>query len=216
MRHPQHFKKAGGRRVIGLCVAAALTFAAVGGSLAWYSQGSSLANMFRLGTADPDISEGFDPASGVKQNVAVEIPENGTNVASYVRAQVDIYWKDADGNRLWEEPVAKAAAGDAAVNYDYEITWASAGSAGTANGWIEGPDGLYYWTSPVEPGGKTDALIQSCIEHRHYDDGRQLVVAISTQAIQAKPARAFDESWGVHCGLTVGEDGVLKNREVTQ
>lgn len=195
---------------VAALVVLAACLAAAGGTLAWYSQQSSLTNMFGKGELAPEIQENFDSAAGSKSDVAVAIPENTSNVPAYVRAQIDIYWEDAQGNRMWEAPVAAGISdAGAADTFDYEIVWANLTAGGQANSWIAASDGIYYWSSPVQPGGITDPLIVSLQEHVRHDDGRRLVATVSTQAIQAEPARAFDESWGPHCGLAVGANGVL-------
>lgn len=215
MKHPSHHKKTVACRAVGILAACALAATAVGGSLAWYSKGSSLGNLFNRGTADPTIVEHFDQDAGIKRDVAVEIPKNETNVASYVRTRVDIFWQGADGERLWEQPVARSEGGESSAAYDYEIEWGHMGDPGARSIWVRAKDGLYYWSSPVAPGSATGPLIRTCKENRRYDDGRRLVVAISTQTIQADPGQAFDESWGPHSGLAAGKDGVLLDSGVS-
>ena len=100
--------------------------------------------------------------------------------------------------------------------YDYVMTWCAFGQAGTANTWVVGSDGLYYWTSPVASSASTDPLIVSCTQNVRYDDGRVLVVDIATQAMQADPARAFNESWGPHAGLSATDDGLLMAQAAAQ
>lgn len=210
MKAGAHAARSSRRTTIVVVAALVVCLAAAGGTLAWYSQKSSLANLFNKGVLDPSISEEFDPEAGLKKNVAVTIPENVSNVPAYVRAQVDIHWEDAQGNRMWDEPVAAGVSDAGAVDaFDYEITWANMSAGGQANSWIAASDGIYYWSSPVQPGGATDPLIVSLQEHVRHDDGRTLVATIAVQAIQSNPDRAFMESWAPHCGLSVGADGVL-------
>lgn len=213
MQHSEGGKqdmRSAGRALIIAAAMVAICLIAAGGTLAWYSQKSSLTNLFGRGTLDPAVSEKFDPAAGLKSDVAVEIPENTSNVPAYVRAHVDIYWEDAQGNRMWDEPVAAGISDVGAADaFDYEIVWANMSAGGQANSWISGADGVYYWSSPVKPGASTAPLVVSLQENVRHDDGRKLVAAIAVQAIQANPDRAFMESWAPHCGLSVGDDGVL-------
>ena len=202
-----------GRRA--LVLALALGVAGVGGTLAWYTESAGITNFFNRATANPEIQEEFQQGGDAKRNVKVAVPANDTNVTSYVRAQVDVHWEDADGNRLWEQPVEKAAApADDAAAYDYELAWNVASGAVAPGTWRQGADGIYYWTSPVKPGAETGALIASCVQNKRHADGRKLVVEISAQAIQADPAAAFDESWGAHAQLMVGADGNLTERVI--
>lgn len=211
----RHAAPMGGRRrlMIGAIVAlACAAIASAGLTLAWYTGTSSILNPFTKGAVGVDVTEEFDPAAG-KRNVAVSIPANDASMPAYVRAQVDVYWQDAQGKRLWEVPVEKSAAADAAAQaYDYEMVWCAFGQAGGTNAWVVGADGLYYWTSPLDSGATTAPLVLSCTQNVRHDDGRVLVVEVATQAMQADPARAFNESWGPHAGLAASDGGVLSPR----
>lgn len=183
---------------------------AAAGVLGWYQVPSSLVNAFTAGNVDVQIDEQFDPDAHEKRDVAVRVPQNDAGVAAYTRARVEVYWQDASGARLWEEPVERAAApATAPQEYDYELTWASADQA-AAGQWVQGEDGSYYWTAPVAPGERTGNLVDRCIEQVRFDDGRQLVVEVIVQAIQSDPARAFEQAWGTDSGLRVGSDGMLE------
>ena len=217
--HGKHVANADGRRrflVGAVVVLACVAIASAGLTFAWYTGSSSILNPFTKGAVGVDVVEEFDPAAG-KKNVAVSVPANDAHVPAYVRAQVDVYWQDAQGVRMWEAPVEKGSA-DAAdpQGYDYVMTWCAFGQAGTANTWVVGSDGLYYWTSPVASSASTDPLIVSCTQNVRYDDGRVLVVDIATQAMQADPARAFNESWGPHAGLSATDDGLLMAQAAAQ
>ena len=111
---------------------------------------------------------------------------------------MDIYWQDGKGSRLWDEPQA---------GKDYEIAWSDglhdASATNSASTWVKASDGFYYWTSPVTPGGETGELINRVTELKATED-RNLVVDISTQAVQATPDEAVHDAWG----CTVN-DGVL-------
>lgn len=182
-----------------LCVA----LAGAGGVFAWYCQTSGITNIFSKGAVEVGIDETFDPAAGEKRNVQVSVPGNNSTVPAYVRAQVDVYWEDAQGDRLWEAPVEKKS--DPAA-YDYELVWGTFDGAGPT--WVTGNDGLYYWTQPVNPGENTGDIIASCIETRRHTDGRTLVVDIAVQAVQSQPAGAFAD-WAAQSGLVVNGDGSI-------
>lgn len=178
------------KRIVALLVGV-LLLASVVGTFAWLSVTGVLVNEFGFGSVAPSVDE--TRKDNVKRDVSVK---NTGSAPAYLRVAVDIYWQDKDGARLWDEPVAGT---------DYTIEWGSvskASASNTASSWVVASDGYYYWTSPVAPMGKTDVLIKSVTEQKA--DGKNLVVDISTQAIQSTPGDAAAEAWG--CAV---KDGVL-------
>lgn len=179
------------RKLITVLLAGVLLLAGVAGAFAWLSVTGVLVNEFGFGSVEPSVDETRD--NNVKSDVAVT---NKGSAPAYLRVAVDIYWQDQDGARLWDEPVAGT---------DYVIDWGSVSkvsASNTASSWVVASDGYYYWTSPVAPMGKTDVLIKRVTEQKV--DGKNLVVDISTQAIQSTPDDAVKEAWG--CAV---KDGVL-------
>ena len=83
-----------------------------------------------------------------------------------------------------------------ACDKDYVIAWsvADASGANSASSWVKASDGFYYWTSPVAPNMETDVLIASVTELKATED-RNLVVDVSTQAVQSVPDDAVREAW---------------------
>lgn len=180
--------------VIG-ALALAVVSVAVTGVVAWLTVTGQINNQFELGVVDPVVNEDgptsdepFKDGDKVKQNVDVT---NKGNIPIYVRAQVSIHWIDADGNQLWEEPEEGA---------DYTVERGTPSDSS----WQKGPDGFYYWTSPL-PAGETTGLLINKIEYTATQTNRQLVCDIAVQGIQADPAAAVEEAWGVE----VGTDGAL-------
>lgn len=179
------------RKQILVLLTGVLLLAGVVGTFAWLSVTGVLVNEFGFGSVKPSVDETRD--NNVKSDVAVK---NSGSAPAYLRVAVDIYWQDKDGARLWGEPVA---------GKNYVIEWgkvANASATNSASSWVRSADGFYYWTSPVAPLGKTDALIKSVSEKKA--DGKNLVVDISTQAIQSTPDDAVKEAWG--CSV---KNGVL-------
>lgn len=178
------------RRIVAL-LAGVLLLAGVVGTFAWLSVTGVLVNEFGFGSVAPSVDETFK--DNVKRDVSVK---NTGSAPAYLRVAVDIYWQDKDGARLWDEPVAGT---------DYAIEWdkvSNASASNSASSWVVASDGFYYWTSPVAPLGKTGVLIRSVSEKKA--DGKNLVVDISTQAIQSTPDDAVTEAW--NCTV---KDGVL-------
>lgn len=179
------------RRRIRALLAGVLLLAGVAGTFAWLSVTGVLVNEFGFGSVTPSVDE--TRKDNVKSDVAIT---NKGTAPAYLRVAVDIYWQDQSGARLWDEPVADT---------DYTIEWGDKVDASTTNSpssWVLASDGFYYWTSSVAPMDKTDVLIKSVSETKR--DGKNLVVDISTQAIQSTPDDAVTEAWG----CTVN-DGVL-------
>lgn len=175
------------RRVFIVALACVLTLAGIGGVVAWLTGTDQVINMFDLGRVEtevnedgPDENQPFEKGDNVKQNVDVT---NRGNVPIYVRAQVNIYWQDANGNQLWEAPEEGT---------DYTITW------GNDQKWAKGSDGFYYWAEPLKAGETTGLLINKLTWTTvDSSNGRTLVCDIAVQGIQADPAEVVQEAWGV-------------------
>lgn len=179
------------KRIIALLVGVIL-LAGTAGTLAWLSVTGVLVNQFGIGSVAPSVQETLNG------NVKSDVKAKNTGTApAYIRAAVDIYWQDGNGSRLWEEPKA---------NTDYEIEWAVADASGanSASSWVKASDGFYYWTSPVAPGAETTGVLINRVTELKATEGRNLVVDISTQAVQATPDEAVHDAWD----CTVN-DGVL-------
>ena len=181
------------KRIIALLVGVIL-LAGTAGTLAWLSVTGVLVNQFGIGSVTPSVQEKLDG------NVKSDVKAKNTGTApAYIRAAVDIYWQDAtSGARMWEEPQA---------GKDSKIVWSDslrdASGANSASSWVKASDGSYYWTSPVAPNTETDMLIASVTELK-ATEGRNLVVDVSTQAVQSVPDNAVREAWS--CAV---QDGVL-------
>lgn len=180
------------KRIIALLVGVIL-LAGTAGTLAWLSVTGVLVNQFGIGSVTPSVQEKLDG------NVKSDVKAKNTGTApAYIRAAVDIYWQDAtSGARMWEEPQADT----------YNIVWSDslgdASGANSASSWVKASDGFYYWTSPVAPGEETNVLITS-VKELKATEGRNLVVDVSTQAVQSVPDNAVREAWS--CAV---QDGVL-------
>lgn len=215
-RHTQHTGPLAGlsrRSLVAMIVATALTLAGVGGVIAWLTASNHVSNAFEVGKVDVTLNEKdeddneFDPDR--EENPSTEKHDvtatNNGNVPVYVRARVDIYWEDANGNQLWDAPVKDT---------DYMISWgANLEGQSETEGWAKGADGYYYWTKPVAPkddvnevSGTTGNLINSFVPKKGgaTSADKKLVCDIAIQSIQADPSRAVKEAWGV----TV-TDGIL-------
>lgn len=170
------------KQIVALLVGV-LLLAGAAGTFAWLSVTGVLVNEFGFGSVAPSVDEKLD--GNVKSNVMIT---NNGSAPAYLRVAVDIYWQDQNGARLWDEPVAGT---------DYVIEWGNVSdvsASNSASSWVAASDGFYYWTSSVAPMDKTGVLIKSVTERKA--DGKNLVVDISTQAIQSTPDDAVTEAWG--------------------
>jgi len=137
--------------------------------------------------APGEITTGNITASS-KDSIKIE---NTGNVKAYLRVKLVSHWEDADGNI-----VAKASQMPA-IDYD-------------DGNWIKGNDDTYYYKNPVDATDGTDLtaeLLKTPIELRKSDEGYYQVIEVFAEAIQAEPADAVTEAWGV----TVDVNGNLTN-----
>ena len=160
---------------------------AVGMSSAFLkTQKGALVNEFKSSYVTSEVIETF------KDNVKTDVKiQNTGDIDAYIRAAVVVTWEDENKNVYPQMPVA---------GRDYTIELSD-------NGWdIATSDGYYYFTKPVASGGCTGVLIN---EVKPVDsktpEGYRLSVEILGDAIQSKPAKAVENSWGV----TVNSDGTI-------
>lgn len=138
-------------------------------------------NVFQPSALSCEVDEEFDGA--IKRNVTVL---NTGDIAVYVRLKLITYRVNGQNERI----------GGRAELPDFT----------PEEGWFV-KDGFYYYAFPVAPGGEP---AQPCIgedgielvEYTDADGGRQ-TVEVMAEAIQAEPAQAVQDAWGV----TVSADG---------
>lgn len=115
-----------------------------------------------------------------KKNVYVE---NDGEAAIYVRAMIVVKWMNADGSVAAIAPVQ---------GEDYTLELAE------NTNWKERTDGFWYYTKPVDPGDHTANLLQHCGQTQNTAPKNcYLSIEVLTQAIQATPADAVKDAWGV-------------------
>lgn len=168
--HPQYFR---------YLITAVLLFTTVRGTSAFLKSRYTIRNEFILGRVNPTIVETFDDVNHEKSDVKIH---NSGNVPTYVRVAVVINWKDGNGKTLVTPPIR---------NTDYTITFSN------STNWLAGNDGYYYYKEILDVDDDTDILIDECTQIQEYND-KSLEVSIITQGIQAEPAKAVREAWGVN------------------
>lgn len=162
----------------------------VGGTLAYiFTNTSPVKNIFQPTEVTTTVVENFE--DGVKSDVQIK---NTGSTDAWLRAAVVVTWQNAAGEVYGKAPVQGT---DYSISYDL------------ANGWVEGTDGFYYWTSPVAPEGLTGVLITECklAETANAPDGYDLTVEILGSGIQSKPAAPFNDNWSTSSGLEVNAAG---------
>lgn len=181
-----------------IAAVAVIMIGAAGATLAWLSHQSGLTNQFKLGEVSAKVDETFNGST--KSDVKVT---NTGSVPAYIRASIEIYWQDENGDTLWGEP-------EVGTDYSIQMNLPSSGTDGGQ--WLLGADGFYYYTKPVEPDQATAILIKECKELGA--DSKSLVVDIAAQSIQAQPEDAVLDAW--ETVTAVGDGGVLTIPEGNQ
>lgn len=188
-KHKKKVSRTAEKSLVLLAAVALMLWGTVIGAIAFLNTKTEpITNTFATSKVTTEVSEDFE--NGVKSNVCIKNTEDTT---AWIRAKVVITWQDKDGHVSGQVPVAGT---------DYEIEY------GTSR-WLKGNDGFYYYTSPVEAGGKTDELIEKCTQKQgKAPEGYSLCVEIICSGLQSQPASAFETSWA-SSGLKVGSDEEL-------
>lgn len=160
----------------------------VGGTVAWLHDSAQVTNTFDLADVSGEISEEFEDKDD-KKDIAFQ---NTGNIPAYVRVAVSASWAtNENGTEL--------------ANVKVDGTYTETHSSSTK--WVK-HDGYWYYTEPVEAGAFTEVLFTSVKPNEGLGEkykGLHFRYDVSAQLIQAKPADAVEEAWGV----TVGNDGNL-------
>lgn len=180
MKNGKHAAHGGMKRSLVLVVSLlALLLVIAGGTLAWLTAQDSVSNTFTPAHVTCNVDEEFDGTT--KSDVSIK---NTSDIPVYIRASIVVTWKDSDGNVYGQKPASS----------DYDMVMV------LDNGWVEGADGYYYYTSPVAVGDTTGTLIRSCTVKDGATppgDDYKLSVEIIAEAIQSQPDRAVEDAWGV-------------------
>lgn len=180
--------------IMGLLLAVAVT---AGGTLAWLQAHTEpVVNTFTMGKVDPGIDEEFD--GSIKKNIEVS---NTNGVPAYVRVKLLFTWQgdDAEAGTDAANPGTPGTVVPVPVT-ENDIAW----EWGAGDKWKKGSDGFYYYTEPLT--GKSDNLLNS-VSVKDTETGRtyHLGLNILVDAVQATPADAANQTWGVE----VNESGTI-------
>ena len=166
------------RKPVKLLLSFLLIFTvSVGGTIAYLStQTGPVVNTFMPSHVDCKVEEDFD--GRWKKNVNVT---NTSDIDAYIRVKLITYRVNDTGDHIGgtsEVPVF---------------------TLGT--NWVKHTDGFYYYTLPVLAGeNPADDLIGDAgITLSSYNDadGGKQVIEVMAEAIQANPADAVGQAWGV-------------------
>lgn len=190
-----------------LVIAAALALVtAIGGTMAWLTTHSEgLTNTFTPATVSGNILEGengytFD--GNTKESVRIE---NTSDVPVYVRVALVPTWvmKENDKYVPVAEPVTGTDVSIDGVNWD--------NFKPTDSNWVQGNDGYYYYKKPLAAANKTDDtdLTENLFNtaEAKENDPYHMNLQVLLQMIQAEPASAVTQAWGV----SVNADGTISN-----
>lgn len=170
-----------------LMIAALLVVAlTVGTTLAFMFKRTSVKNSFVSATVTCKVHEkldGNEHTDGIhignrKSEIHVE---NTGNYNAYIRVRIVSYWVDADGNTIgMPSQVPKPELAN--------------------DKWLSGENDTYYYEIPVAPGELTAMLFKPFMLQTAVDAKGATVyqmVEMLAEAIQAEPAAAAENAWGV-------------------
>lgn len=193
------FKWQGKKAVILLVSLLLILTACIGGTVAFIiDRTDPTENTFEMGKVDSKPVMAKTPEG--KNTVAIQ---NTGDTEAYIRVAMVITWvaQETDGHSVThiDEPMWKR---------DYSIDYAIEDP-----NWLQNAkDGLWYYTKPVAGGEVTPPLIldYSKLDTAMPPEGYKLSIEILSSAIQASPADAVKESWGID----VDENGLLNFEEI--
>ena len=186
-----------------LVIAAALALVtAIGGTIAWLTTHSEgLTNTFTPATISGEVKETFNNPFNTKNNVYIQ---NTSDVPVYVRVALVPTWVMEENNKF--VPVAEPVGNDDVIIDTKE--WESFVPAADSN-WVKGNDGYYYYKKPLAAADKTDDtdLTENLFNtaEAKENDPYHMNLQVLLQMIQAEPASAVTQAWGV----TVNADGTI-------
>lgn len=186
-----------------LVIAAALALVtAIGGTMAWLTTHSEgLTNTFTPATISDEVKETFNNPFNTKNNVYIQ---NTSDVPVYVRVALVPTWVMEENNKF--VPVAEPVGNDDVIIDTKE--WKSFVPAADSN-WVKGNDGYYYYKKPLAAADKTDDtdLTENLFNtaEAKENDLYHMNLQVLLQMIQAEPASAVTQAWGV----TVNADGTI-------
>lgn len=195
------------KKIAALLVSGVLAIGIVGGSLAWYTAKDSVTNKFSTGSTDkpgdPDsgvkIDEVFDetaavkliPGSNVNKDVRVK---NTASYDSFIKVKfTGTFWTtDKEGNR-----VEKTTLDTSKIDLKFVDDNLTNSEKLTANKWVKGDNGYYYYLGKVSSDKFTSYLLDSVTLSKDCDNNYKNLdfdVKVDAESIQASND-AVDTTW---------------------
>lgn len=201
--------------VIAVSATALVVVLAVGGSLSYlHARTNTKENKFKYGVVNVVPEEQFkqgDIREGevVKQLRIKNSPTDSKGegelniVAAYVRVKLVASWvkKEASG----ENPVLVPFDPTGYIHYQLNLNSENASDltkrTDVEGDWVQGDDGYYYFTRPVEPGKYTDYLLESVALADsavlpQAAEGGYLQIDVLVDGEQANSPDAVKQAWG--------------------
>ena len=187
-RKLKFFKWEGKKALVMLISLLLIVTVGVGGVVAYIiDRTSELENSFVMGRVDsvPERSV----LDGKKQ-VAIR---NTGDTPAYIRVAMIITWVAIDEESEAHESVTHVDEPMWHRDYSIDYAWED------PNWQQNQEDGLWYYLEPIEGGELTPPLIYdySKLASAQVPEGYKLSIEVLSSAIQASPANAVTESWGI-------------------
>ena len=190
----------------------------VGGTLAYFSQSTTVENDFHTGYYEGTTVEKFNPTDGDDWQPGAEVDKevgarNTGDSALWVRIKFDEVWENADkelasslADKGFFPAVDKANQVDpedgeteedqgSVVYKNINVLTLEEAEAGNKDGWVDGGDGYFYWNRTLAPkGGATEKLLNSVTLCKDTDMG--LYTSETYYKVTDTDSEPdFDESW---------------------
>lgn len=172
-------------KIVLWILAAAAAAAACGVTLAMMFRKTDSVNRLTPAIVTCAVHEKLDgvdnPASaGIGTEKSDIRIQNTGNISAFLRLRLVSYFVNADGDLLGIASETPAVSPNA--------------------GWLAGAENTYYYADPVAPSGQTGSLCPPVtLRQKTLDDGSVAfqVLEVFAEAVQASPAAAAGEAWGV-------------------
>ena len=147
-----------------------LVMLGVGGTLAYFSRSADpVINTFQAGSVGAQVKEVVSDNS--KTSITVE---NTGASPVYVRVRLVSYWMSGENVAPKASPTVSFTLG---------------------SDWVQ-IDSYYYYTKPLDGGAETSNLLGSTVTMT-VEDGFAQVIEVLADTVQATPAQAVEDVWGV-------------------
>ena len=180
-----------GKALVLLVSALVLSFAMVGGTVAWLTDNTApITNTLTMADTGIKIEEDFD--GQVKQNIRVS---NTGDVPIYVRVRIVPTYQDGEGNVVFTD-----------LNDSMPVM------TSTDPNWVV-RDGVYYYTLPLAPEATTTNAVDEIRERPGFTppEGSTLHVRVLAECIQSQGVKDGVPMVEAHgWPVTVQPDGSLK------